>query len=447
MRIHLIGIGGIGVSALARYFLSQSWKVSGSDSSPSPLLRELKAEGAKIYIGHRKNNLNPKTDLVVFTQAIPLDNPELKEAKRLKLKTLTYPQALGWLTKTFTTIAVAGTHGKSTATALTALALIEAKKDPTVIVGTKVPQLRGKNFRSGKSEYLVLEADEYRDAFLNYSPTAALITNIDREHLDYFKNLNQAKKSFRKFINNLSTSEVERLADRVLVLNKDSVPLFQVGRGVSGNRKIVWYSLKEKKLAQKIKKYLHLSGEHNLSNALGVYKLARALGVKEKDILSAFAKYKGAWRRFEYKGDLKIEKWKLKIPVYDDYAHHPTEIKATLSAFREKYPDSKIICVFQPHQAERLKKLFKEFVGAFDEADTLILLDIFKVSGRESKKQQVGSKQLADAIRKRKNSPETIYLPHSARLKQALYKLAQDKSVIVMTGAGNIVDMTPRLLK
>ena len=289
MRIHLIGIGGIGVSALARYFLSQGWKVSGSDSSPSPLLRELKAEGAKIKIGHRKKNLSPKTDLVVFTQAIPLDNPELKEAKRLKLKTLTYPQALGWLTKTFTTIAVAGTHGKSTATALTALALIGAKKDPTVIVGTKVPQLRGKNFRSGKSEYLVLEADEYKDAFLNYSPHAALITNIDREHLDYFKNLSQTKKSFRKFTTNLTRFNLVRLSrEGVLVLNKDDAPLLSLGRQLK--RKIIWYSLKEKKLAQKIKKRLKIPGEHNLSNALGVYKLARALGIKEKDILKAFWK-------------------------------------------------------------------------------------------------------------------------------------------------------------
>src|SRR3989344_5145717 len=282
MKVHLIGVGVIGVSALARYFLSQGWEVSGSDNTPSPLLQELKAEGVKIQIGHQKKNLNSETDLVIYTQATPSDNPELQEARKLRIRTLSYPKALGELTKEFTTITLAGTHGKSTTTALTALALLESKMDPTVIVGAKIPQLGGKNFRLGKSKYLVIEADEYKDAFLNYYPRAALITNLDREHLDYFKDLNHVKRSFRKFINNLDNNGI-------LVLNKDNTPLSSLGKQLK--RKVIWYSLKEKVLAQKIKKHLRIYGEHNLSNALGVYKLAIALGIKEKDIFKAFSRY------------------------------------------------------------------------------------------------------------------------------------------------------------
>ena len=457
MKIHLIGAGGIGVSALARYFLSQGWEVSGSDKSPSPLLQELKAEGIKIKIGEQKKNLNPETDLVIYTRVTPSDNPELQEARKLRIRTLSYPKALGELTKEFTAIALAGTHGKSTTTALTALALLESKMDPTIIVGAKIPQLGGKNFRLGKSKYLVVEADEYKDAFLNYYPRAALITNLDREHLDYFKDLNHVKRSFRKFINNLNNNGI-------LVLNKDNTPLSSLGKQLK--RKVIWYSLKERVLAQKIKKHLKIPGEHNLSNALGVYKLARALEVKEKDIFKAFARYKGAWRRMEFRGNLKIEKWKLKIPVYDDYAHHPTEIKATLAAFREKFPKSKIVCVFQPHQADRLKKLFKEFTSAFDDADILILLDIFRVAGREYHS-KITSKTLLEVIKKRKKPKEAIYLPDSRAktasqkakliknlviensLETGIWKLEipPQGAVVVMMGAGDIVDITPRLLK
>ncbi|MDP2650625.1 MAG: UDP-N-acetylmuramate--L-alanine ligase, partial [bacterium] len=403
MKIHLIGAGGIGVSALARYFLSQGWEVSGSDKSPSPLLQELKAEGIKIKIGEQKKNLNPEADLVVYTQATLSDNPELQEARKLRIRTLSYPKVLGELTKEFTAIALAGTHGKSTTTALTALALLESKMDPTIIVGAKIPQLDGKNFRLGKSKYLVVEADEYKDAFLNYYPRAALITNLDREHLDYFKDLNHVKRSFRKFINNLDNNGI-------LVLNKDNAPLLSLGKQLK--RKVIWYSLKEKVLAQKIKKHLKIYGEHNLSNALGVYKLARALGIEEKDILKAFSRYEGAWRRMELRGLYKIRETKYRIPVYDDYAHHPTEIKATLSAFREKFPKMRIVCVFQPHQTDRLKKLFKEFTSAFDEANDLILLDVFRVKGREKHKagtrEEVNSERLVKTIQKRGSGSETV---------------------------------------
>ncbi|MBI1838719.1 MAG: hypothetical protein HYR95_00225 [Candidatus Colwellbacteria bacterium] len=198
-----------------------------------------------------------------------------------------------------------------------------------------------------------------------------------------------------------------------------------------------------------------IPGRHNLSNALGAFKLAKSLGINETSILAALSKYRGAWRRMEYKGQLKIPDSRLQILVYDDYGHHPTEVRATLQGFREKFPKHRLICVFQPHQIERLKLLFKEFIRAFDEADALILLDVYKVKGRESKvSHNVSSEKLAQVVSKRKNGPkEIIYLPHPKDLAHVINSILNSKfyilnsAVVVMMGAGDIVNLTPRLLK
>src|SRR3989344_1849478 len=222
--VHFIGIGGIGVSALARYYLGRGFRVSGSDLSASPLLKELEREGAEVKVGHFKK-FDHQPDLVVYSQAIPDDDPELSLARELGISIKTYPQALGELTRQFKTVAVAGSHGKSTNTALLSLILVRAGLDPTVIIGTKLkefgPPAGGKNFHLGRSVILIIEADEYQDAFLNYSPTLILITNIDREHLDYAKHFGNVKKSFLKFISNLKE-------DGILVLNQDDPPLFSL---------------------------------------------------------------------------------------------------------------------------------------------------------------------------------------------------------------------------
>lgn len=441
-RIHFIGIGGIGISALARYFLVQNWLISGSDVVESIEIKELRKEGIKVKIGHKKSNIRPNLNLVVYSQAIPTtNNPEFLEAKRLGIPLKSYPEALGSLTCRYKTIAIAGSHGKSTTTALTALVFMAAGLDPTVIVGTKLEEFGGKNFRLGKSDYLIIEADEYKDSFLNYYPESIIVTNVDREHLDHYKNFRNVKKGFLKFINNLAPNGV-------LILNKDDKPLSSL---TIKNKKVTWFSLKDVKHVKQIKKILKIPGAHNLSNALGVFKLAKSFGIKENTVLKALAKYRGAWRRMEYKGKLKgVE---IKTLVFDDYAHHPTEIKATLKAFREKFPKSLLMCIFQPHQSRRLKILFKEFTGAFDEADVLILLNIFKVSGRDELSYNVNSEKLAKTILKRKNGPKgLIYLPSPEALRKTLIELLQTKNhrlktaVMVMMGAGDIVKLTPKLL-
>lgn len=464
--VHFIGIGGIGTSALARWFLKHGWKVSGSDSDASSITDALKKEGVKIFIGHRTKNISQKTKLVIHSAAISAENSELKRAGFLKIPIKSYAEFLGDLTKRYKTFAISGSHGKSTTTALLSLVLIKAGFDPTVIVGTKLKEFGDSNFRNGKSEYLILEADEYQKSFLRYSPAAAIITNIDREHLDIYKNLNEIKKVFLKFINNIQPGGI-------LVVNKNDKNLFSLKNKIQkitekNELKIYWYSIFPRKsvLSRSMSAVLKILGEHNLSNASAAYTLAKALGIKEKDIFNAISGYRGAWRRMELRGELRIKNKELRIkqngiihnskfiiPVYDDYAHHPTEIKATLAGIAQKWPKTAIICVFQPHQAQRLSALFKEFTGAFDNADVLVLLDIFKVKGRDEVSYNINSKKLAEAIKKRKSSPAVLYLENSNNLKKEINNILLYPKpytlnpIVVMMGAGDIYKMTDKLIK
>ncbi|MFH1188462.1 MAG: UDP-N-acetylmuramate--L-alanine ligase [bacterium] len=451
-KVHFIGIGGIGVSSLARYFLSQNWTVSGSDVAMSDLVSELRSDGITVHIGHKSANVPRNASLVVYSNAITSDNPELATAYERNFTVQSYPQALGDVTKQYTTIAIAGSHGKSTTTALVALILEKAGLDPTVIIGTKLKEFGNSNFRSGKGKYLVIEADEYKGAFWNYSPNVALITNIDREHLDFYKDLNDVKKSFIKFINNIKPT------GRVFI-NQDNAGI----HSIVGKIKVPfsWYGFTENKSrTKKVSSALYLPGLHNVSNALGAFSVAKHIGVSEKVILAVFKEYHGSWRRMEYKGYFAGTKHK----VFDDYGHHPTEIQATLSAFRATYPRSPLICVFQPHQVKRLQILFKQFVSAFDNADAVFLFDVYTVAGRDNTSMNDGptlSEQLSISVSKRKNGPHTVvYLPQSKLLPDLLkeelvtriYELQhhyvfEKPAIILMMGAGTIVDVTPQLLQ
>src|SRR3989338_4155668 len=416
-KAHFIGIGGIGVSSLARYFLSQNWLISGSDVSMSNEIAEIRQDGIRVKIGHKRSNITPDMAIVIYSQAIPMDNPEILEAKRLNLTLKSYPQVLGDLTRTHKTLAVAGSHGKSTTTALLGLIFLEAGLDPTVVIGTKLKEFGGKNFRLGKSEYLIIEADEYKDSFLNYHFDGAIITNVDREHFDHYKNFAGVKKGFTNFMGNLNKGGI-------LVLNKDDKALPSLA-GKQRNKRVIGYSLKDVKRVKQIKKFLQIPGNHNISNALAAYSLARSFGVKEKIILKALSKYRGAWRRMEYKGVLRIQNLeyrskKTKALVYDDYAHHPTEIQATLKAFRDANPASPLICVFQPHQSKRLKILFKEFTESFSDADITVIVPIYRVAGRDVKPDKRDAEAFVSAIREKYPKQETFYLKEAKNLRQAL---------------------------
>jgi len=431
MNIHFIGIGGIGVSALAQYYLSNGHKVSGSDLVSSEMTELLKNKGIKIIIGkHKIKNLSKNTNLVIYSPAVPEDNPELKIAQKNKIKCQSYPEALGDLTKKYFTIAISGTHGKSTTTAMTALTLIKAGLDPTVILGTKLKEFKNSNFRKGKSKYLIIEADEWKASFLNYFPQIIALTNIEREHLDYYKNIKHILKTYQEYINHLSKKGI------LIINGKDK----NIKRLISNSKHfsiLDFRSLKSKDI-KKLKTILNVPGEYNVLNASIALSIARILKVPDKVSYQALSIYKGAWRRFEeYK--LKVGDFKLKI--ISDYAHHPTEIKVTLKALREKFPQKEIWCVFQPHQYQRTFYLFKDFIKTFRQAinklkiNKVIITDIYDVAGREKKglKNKINSEKLIKEI----NSPSAIYLPKN-KIKKYLKKNAKGQEVIITMGAGDI---------
>ena len=477
-RIHFIGIGGIGISALARWFLAKNWAVSGSDIAESEILQELRKDGVKVKIGHKKTNLPTlPTDkpggkqaplsavMVIYSAAVKPSNPELKEARLRRMGTLSYAEAVGELTREYRTVAIAGSHGKSTTTAFTALALQHGGIDPTVIIGTNLKEFGGGNFRCGKSQWLVLEADEWNRSFLNYSPAVAVVTNIDNEHLDTYKNLADIKKTFLQFL-------ARTKPGGSLVLNRDDRNLWSlrsvIRRHVSRVKyQVFWYSSNSGKDSRLIREVLKIPGAHNVSNALAAYTVAtKVLGIKKSTALRAIGKYRGAWRRMELRGYYQLPATRYQLPVYDDYAHHPTEIKATLKAFREKYPHparterarsggSPIVCVYQPHQAKRLQALFKDFVRAFNDADILILLPVYEVPGRDKTTSRYTSQKLTHAIKKKYPRKAVYYLKNPKQLRRFLRRALSSplspngyilNPIIVMMGAGDIVNYTPLLL-
>ncbi|MFH1575820.1 MAG: Mur ligase family protein [Candidatus Nealsonbacteria bacterium] len=391
MKIHFLGIGGIGVSALARYYLAKGHIVSGSDFASSEITESLKKDGAKISVG--KNIIPKDVDLIIYSPAVTVEH-------RMS-NMLSYPEALGQLTKEYFTIAVSGTHGKTTTTAMLALILIKAGFDPTVVIGTKLKEFDNTNFRMGKSKYLLIEADEHFASFLNYWPQVLAIINIEADHLDFYKNFENIKKAFDKFISHLPE-------DGILITEKST----------------------NKKEFLKIKKILKVPGDHNAHNASIALATARAMKIPDKISFKALSQYKGVWRRFE------IIKTKPFILI-SDYGHNPQKALATLKAAREKYPKKIIWCVYQPHQYERTYFLFDDFVNAFRKApiDHLIITDIFDVAGRENKqtKQKVDSQKLVKAV----NKSIVSYLPKD-KIVAYLKKEVRNGEVVIIMGAGDI---------
>jgi UDP-N-acetylmuramate--alanine ligase len=326
-NVYFIGIGGIGVSAIATLMKTMGKKVSGTDISTSPVTESLRKTGIKINKKHEAKNISNEIDLVIHTIAIQDTNPELATAKKLGIKTLTYPQALSIISKNLTTIAVSGTHGKTTTTAMLTDVFLKNKQDPTVIVGSI---LKGKksNIIVGKSKYFIVEACEYRRSFLNLSPTVLIITNIKEDHLDYYKDISDIKKAFREIA-------VKIPRHGAIICDKSDENIKDVVKGLKC--KII----DSKNLLDGLK--LKIPGKHNRQNATKAFLVGDFFKLNQKVSLSALNKFEGTWRRSEYKG---LNKNKAKI--YDDYAHHPDEIRATLSGIKELYPNKSIKAYFQP---------------------------------------------------------------------------------------------------
>lgn len=460
MTIHFIGIGGIGVSALAKYYLSQGARVSGSDLASSEITEELKNLGVKVFIGrHKKSNIPKHTAKVIYTAAVTKDNPELKAAFELAVS---YPEAVGELTKKYETITVSGSHGKSTTTALIALVLEEGYFDPTVLIGTKVKEFGNSNFRQGRGRHLVLEADEWNRSFHNYFPKIAVVTNIDAEHLDTYRNAEAVKKAFEKYL-----SRVPR--DGAIVANYDDPRTRKVARKFG--KRVYGYSLSDWD-APLIRKTLKIPGEHNVSNALAAARVGRLLGIKEGHILSALSRFSGCWRRFEWKGLLNSVRGGVSngvngAHVFSDYGHHPTEIKATIAAARERFPFRRVWCVYQPHQYQRLRYLWKDFIPAFDLADRVSLLPVYNVAGRE----HMRSAHIRDKRGQTRQAGRDAELPGNVNVsseklmrellkrgKNASYHRSQDEiknfiltnsrpgDIVLIMGAGDIYTLADKII-
>ena len=412
LKIHFIGIGGIGVSALAQYYLAKGHKVSGSDLVSSEITDSLKKKGVKITIG--RNTIPKNIDLLIYSPAVKIRN------LKTKIPALSYPQALGELTKKYFTIAVCGSHGKSTVAAMIGILLQIARLDPTVIIGTKLKEFGDSNCRIGNSQYLVIEADEHFASFLNYWPKIIVITNIETDHLDYYKNIKNIKKAFNEFVSHLP--EDGALIDL---------------RNQSKLRDFVNPSIDMRKL----RRILKIPGEHNVFNSLAALAVARVLKIPDRISFKALAGYKGSWRRFEEK-TIKLNA--KRHTLISDYGHHPTQIEVTLKATKEKYPRKKIWCVYQPHQYQRTYYLFNDFVKVFRQAavDKIIITDIYDVAGREEKsiKQKVNSEKLVRAVKKQ----NVIYLPKQ-KIIDYLKKNLQDGEVVIVMGAGDIYNITLNL--
>ncbi|MEK7072496.1 MAG: UDP-N-acetylmuramate--L-alanine ligase, partial [Patescibacteria group bacterium] len=400
-KVFFIGIGGIGISAAARILQQMGKDVSGSDMTASEITSQLQLEGINVFIPQKAANIPVDADLVVYTVAVNLDNPEKKQADGLGIWQMTYPQLLGLLMKDKVGIGVSGTDGKTTTTAMLGKIFMDADLDPTIVVGSKVDYLGG-NSKVGESQYFIFESDEYKKAFHNYYPKIAALTNIRADHLDVYKDLAEIKEAFLYYLKRIPE-------DGLIVVNNDDANSVEIV--ASCQAKVISYAIdnsadvkaidiKYEAGKQKFKVVsgdnllgeieLNIPGKYNIYNALSAISVSLEEGISFEVIKKSLNDFIGAWRRFEKLGE------KDGTQIITDYAHTPEGLKQVMAATDEFYPTSKILFVFQPHQYNRTKNFFDEFVLALKTAENIIISDIFYVAGRENSKDfNISSKLLA----------------------------------------------------
>ncbi|OGE76013.1 MAG: hypothetical protein A3K05_04915 [Candidatus Doudnabacteria bacterium RIFCSPHIGHO2_01_48_18] len=409
-KIHIVGISGAGVSALAVLLRQQGAVVSGSDLETG---------------GHSAENVPADAELLIYSNAVPEDNAERAKAREMGIRQLSYPEALGEYSSGKKIIAVSGTNGKTTTTAMIAAILTEAGLDPTVLVGSKVLAW-GSNARLGKSEYLVLEADEYRRAFLNYNPDIVVVTNIAPDHLDYYKDLEDIKTAFFQFTQKIKPGGV-------LVYNVEDESVSWVAQKYGGQA--IGFA------ASTTNYKLRVPGKYNKANAQAAAAVAAVLGIGDETIKYALESFAGTWRRFERVGKFG------ETEIISDYAHHPDSVRGTLEAAAKIYDNKKVLMVFQPHQHNRTKNLFHEFVQAFCDSpvDDILLAEIFEVAGREeTADRDVSSKDLQVAIAK--CGKNARYAKSLADCEEQLRKIAKQYDAVIIMGAGDIYKVADKLV-
>ena len=449
IHVHFIGIGGISMSCLAEILLEEGFTISGSDAKQSALTDSLAQKGATIYIGQKASNLSIRPALVVYTAAIREDNEEFKAAVDAGIPMLSRAELLGQIMDNYEkSIAVAGTHGKTTTTSMISQILLVAKADPTISVGGILEAIGG-NIRVGASEVFITEACEYTNSFLHFHPKYSIITSVEAEHLDFFKDIDDIRRSFHEFAGNTAH-------DGVLIINGQIAALDQITNNLSCS--VTTYGLCENDdfyaknityndhacgtytLMHKTEDLgtvsLSVPGRHNVSNSLAAIALCLNLGLPLDVIKKGLLQFGGTKRRFEYKGT------KNGITVIDDYAHHPTEVAATLTAARN-YPHGRIICVFQPHTYSRTKAFLSDFARVLSMADIVVLADIY--AAREKNTIGISSKDLLAELQK--NGQESYYFPSFDEIEKFLSEKCINNDLLITMGAGDVYLIGEHLLQ
>ena len=449
VHVHFIGIGGISMSGLAEVLLKEGFTVSGSDNKPSALTEHLEKAGAAVFYGQKASNIIDGIDVVVYTAAIQDRNEEYQAALKKELPMLSRAELLGQLMNNYDTpIAVSGTHGKTTTTSMLSHVLLSADLDPTISVGGILKAING-NIRVGNSGVFVTEACEYTNSFLHFFPKISIILNIDKDHLDFFKDLDDIRRSFRKFAELLPS-------DGTLIINGEIPNYEEITNGLSC--RIIIYGMdaslnyraaniahnaqgeasfdfiKNGEFVSRIE--LSVNGEHNVSNALSALVVADLLNVPVSDARKGLKEFHGTNRRFEYKGEFDG------VTVIDDYAHHPTEIRASLTSAKH-YPHREIWCIFQPHTYTRTKALFPEFTEALSGTDHIILADIY--AARETDTLGISSRDLADALKQK--GDDAYYFPSFEEIERFCRETCQKGDLLITMGAGDVVNIGEALLK
>lgn len=449
IHVHFMGIGGISMSGLAQILIKRGFTISGSDSKKSPLTTELEEMGARVFYAQVAENITKDIDLLVYTAAISKDNPELNQAKDMGIPCMSRADLLGEIMENFaSSICVCGTHGKTTTTSMVSHILLAAAKDPTITVGGILKAIDG-NIRIGRSEYFVAEACEYTNSFLSFYPKYNIILNIEEDHMDFFKDLDDIRNSFGKFASNTK-------ADGLIFINEDIDKNNDIVKNASAVSKTFGFSEVADCHPENLsydslgcgkfdivylgKNYgqitLSVPGAHNVSNALSAAALGIELGIDFESIQEGLSSFTGADRRFEKKGELNG------ITILDDYAHHPTEISATLSA--AKNTDAKrIVVVFQPHTYTRTKAFLNDFAKALSVADMVVLADIY--AAREKNTIGISSMDLKEKIDAL--GTECYYFPSFEEIEKFLLEKCMNGDLLITMGAGNVVRIGESLLK
>lgn len=441
-RVHIVGIGGIGVSGLAKILAHRGVALSGSDAEASATTDDLRTRGIEVSIGHDASNLVAGIDAVVYSGAVPESNPELALALERGLPCFTYSQALGEVTKKYRTLAVSGTHGKSTTTAMLGTILQNAGLDPLILVGTKVPAFDGGNVHLGSGEFFVVEACEHAAQMMDLSPERIIVTNLEPDHLDFYQTFERLQGTFREYVSRVAPEMCivngDQTAVRDLFHNSAIPHTFGFGTGtiqcVSRNNSngLQIAELRDAD-GNEFELKLRIPGAFNVMNAMAAFEMARSIGVDPQVALDALYSYPGSWRRFERVGQING------VDVISDYAHHPTAIRETLQATREFFPEKRVVLVYQPHQHHRTKALFDDFVDVLSTPDALILNEVYHVKGRENAEDAGATSAglIADVKQRRGDKPHW-YAQSLDEVSELIRTHTMPNDVVVVMGAGDI---------